>query len=64
MQLNEVLAIIKAKMPADARAQVDRMEMAGLFGHGKEYEEGRYRHPTFADQPRLFIEAVDGFLHP
>jgi len=40
--MNDVLARIKQNMPADARARVNRMESAGLYGHGKDYEKNRY----------------------
>jgi proline iminopeptidase len=40
--LNEVFAQMKAKMPAELRARIDRMEAEGLYGHGKDYEKGRY----------------------
>jgi proline iminopeptidase len=40
--LNAVFVEMKAKMPAELRARIDRMEADGLFGHGKDYEKNRY----------------------
>lgn len=40
--MNEVFRKMKAKMPAELRARIDRLEAAGLYGHGKEYEKNRY----------------------
>jgi proline iminopeptidase len=40
--LNKVFDDMKAKMPPDVRARIDKMEKAGLYGHGKPYEQGRY----------------------
>ena len=40
--MNHVLARIKQNMPADARARVNKMESAGLYGQGKDYEKNRY----------------------
>lgn len=40
--MNEVFRRIKERMPAELRARIERMEAAGLFGHGKDYEKGRY----------------------
>jgi len=41
-QLNDVFLKMKAAMAPDVRAHIDKMEKAGLFGHGKDYEKNRY----------------------
>lgn len=41
-QMNEVLARIKEKMAPALRDKIDRMEKAGLFGHGFPYQQNRY----------------------
>jgi proline iminopeptidase len=41
-KMNEVFRIMKEKMPQELRKRIDRMEAEGLYGHGKEYEKGRY----------------------
>lgn len=41
-QMNEVLAKIKEKMTPELRDQINKMEAAGLFGHGEGYEKNRY----------------------
>jgi proline iminopeptidase len=40
--LNEVFVRMKEKMPAELRERIDKMEAAGLYGHGKPYEQNRY----------------------
>jgi len=40
--LNEIFRQMKARMPAELRARIDKMEAEGLFGHGKDYEKNRY----------------------
>lgn len=40
--LNEVFRQMKAKMPAELRSRIEAMEAEGLYGHGKDYEQGRY----------------------
>lgn len=40
--MNEVFARMKAKMPAELRERIDKMEADGLYGKGKVYERGRY----------------------
>jgi proline iminopeptidase len=40
--INEVFVRMKEKMPADVRERIDKMESAGLYGHGKDYEKNRY----------------------
>lgn len=41
-QMNEVFRKILAAMPAELRERIWKMEKAGLFGHGKDYEKNRY----------------------
>jgi proline iminopeptidase len=41
-KMNEVFKNIKAKMTPELRERIDKMEQAGLFGHGKDYEKNRY----------------------
>jgi len=40
--LNEVFRRMKANMTPELRNRIDAMEKAGLFGHGRSYEQGRY----------------------
>src|SRR6476660_4728111 len=40
--LNEVFRRMKANMTPELRHRIDAMEKAGLFGHGRSYEQGRY----------------------
>jgi len=40
--MNEVLRKIKQNMAPELRERIDRLEQAGLFGHGKDYEKQRY----------------------
>jgi proline iminopeptidase len=40
--MNEVFRKMKAKMPEELRARIDKMEAEGLYGHGKIYEQNRY----------------------
>ncbi|MBI4917281.1 MAG: proline iminopeptidase-family hydrolase [Acidobacteria bacterium] len=40
--MNEVFRAMKAKMPAELRTRIEKMEAEGLYGHGKAYERGRY----------------------
>jgi proline iminopeptidase len=40
--MNEVLKTMKSKMPPELRERIDRLEAAGLYGHGKDYEKNRY----------------------
>jgi proline iminopeptidase len=40
--LNDVFVQMKARMSPDLRKRIDAMEKAGLFGHGKPYEQNRY----------------------
>ena len=40
--LNEVFRQMKAKMPPELRARIDKMEAGGLFGHGRDFEKSRY----------------------
>jgi len=41
-KMNEVFKKIKAKMAPELLARIEKMEKEGLYGHGKEYEKGRY----------------------
>ncbi len=41
-KMNEVFKNIKAKMTPELRERIDKMEQAGLYGHGKDYEKNRY----------------------
>jgi proline iminopeptidase len=41
-KMNEVFKAMKAKMAPELRARIEKMEKAGLYGHGKEYEKNRY----------------------
>jgi proline-specific peptidase len=41
VEMNEVLARIKAAAPTEVREQIERAEQAGLCGHGKDYEKNR-----------------------
>jgi proline-specific peptidase len=41
-QMNEVFARMKAAMAPELRDRIEKMERAGLFGHGKDYEKNRY----------------------
>jgi proline iminopeptidase len=40
--MNKVFDDIKAKMPAELRERINKMESEGLFGHGPDYRKGRY----------------------
>jgi proline iminopeptidase len=40
--LNAVFREMKERMAPELRQKIDKMEAAGLFGHGKEYEKHRY----------------------
>ncbi|MCX6557278.1 MAG: proline iminopeptidase-family hydrolase [Candidatus Aminicenantes bacterium] len=41
-KLNEVFRAMKAKMAPELLARIEKMEKAGLYGHGKDYEKNRY----------------------
>lgn len=41
-ELNQVFERMKKKMPAELRRRIDQMEAKGLYGHGKDFEKGRY----------------------
>jgi proline iminopeptidase len=41
-RMNEVFRRMIANMTPDLRQRIEKMEKAGLFGHGKEYEKRRY----------------------
>jgi proline iminopeptidase len=40
--VNDVFRQMKEKMPRDLRKRIDKLEAAGLYGHGKDYEKNRY----------------------
>jgi proline iminopeptidase len=40
--MNEVFVRMKENMTPELRQRIDRLEAAGLFGHGKPYEQNRY----------------------
>lgn len=40
--INEIFARMKQNMSPELRDRIDRLEAAGLFGHGKDYEKNRY----------------------
>jgi len=41
-EMNKVFRRMKEKMDPELRERIDRLEKAGLFGHGKPYEKNRY----------------------
>ena len=41
-KMNEVFKKIKEKMAPELLARIEKMEKDGLYGHGNEYEKGRY----------------------
>lgn len=41
-RMNEVFEAMKAKMPPELRERINKLEAAGLYGHGKDYEKTRY----------------------
>jgi proline iminopeptidase len=41
-KMNEVFRAMKAKMVPELRARIEKMEKAGLYGRGKDYEKNRY----------------------
>jgi len=41
-KMNEVLRKIKEKMAPELRTRIEKMEKEGLYGHGKDFEKGRY----------------------
>jgi len=40
--INEIFVRMKQNMSAELRERINRLEAAGLFGHGKDYEKNRY----------------------
>jgi len=40
--MNEVFVKMKERMTPELRARIAKLEAAGLFGHGKEFEKNRY----------------------
>lgn len=47
-EINEVFLRMKEKMPAKLRDQINKMEKEGLYGHGKDFEKGRYTNDYMA----------------
>jgi proline-specific peptidase len=41
-KMNDVFRAMKAKMAPELLARIEKMEKAGLYGHGKAYEKNRY----------------------
>jgi proline iminopeptidase len=41
-KMNEVFKKMKEKMAPELLARIEKMEKEGLYGHGKDYEKGRY----------------------
>jgi proline iminopeptidase len=41
-QMNEVFKKMLKKMTPELRTRIEKMEKAGLFGHGKDFEKNRY----------------------
>jgi proline iminopeptidase len=42
IELNKLFLTMKSKMSPELRDRIDKLEAAGLFGHGKDYEKNRY----------------------
>jgi proline-specific peptidase len=40
--INEVFVHMKEKMAPELRDRINKLEAGGLYGHGKDYEKGRY----------------------
>jgi proline iminopeptidase len=40
--INEIFVHMKQNMSPELRERIDKLEAAGLFGHGKDYEKNRY----------------------
>jgi proline iminopeptidase len=40
--LNQIFVNMKEKMTPELRERIDKLEAAGLYGHGKPYEQNRY----------------------
>jgi proline iminopeptidase len=41
-KMNDVFKRIEEKMPPELRLRIEKLEKAGLYGHGKDYEKYRY----------------------
>jgi pimeloyl-ACP methyl ester carboxylesterase len=60
----------KTKMPAELRERIEKMEAAGLYGHGKDYEKNRYPSEYMmaawgeGDFPYLYQKRPDPNLDP
>ena len=53
--MNEVFVRMKQNMSPELRERINRLEAAGLFGHGKDYESSRYTNDyMIAAWRRLF----------
>ncbi|HEY5913542.1 MAG TPA: proline iminopeptidase-family hydrolase [Verrucomicrobiae bacterium] len=69
-QMNGVFRTIKAKMPVELRERINKMEAAGLYGHGKDYEKNRYPSAYMAAAwgegyfPYLFQNRPDANFDP
>ena len=42
-QLNQLFVRMKQRMSPELRKRIDSLEQAGLFGHGADYQQGRYQ---------------------
>ena len=42
IELNKLFINMKSTMAPELRDRIDKLEAAGLFGHGKDYEKNRY----------------------
>ena len=40
--MNDVFKMMKSKMTLDLRERIEKLEAAGLYGHGKDFEKNRY----------------------
>lgn len=69
-QLNDIFKDMKAKMAPELRQRIDRLEQAGLFGKGKDYEKNRYPPAYMVAAwgegyfPYLFQERPDANFDP
>jgi proline iminopeptidase len=69
-QLNEVFKTMKARMTPELRERIDKLEQAGLFGRGKDYEKNRYPGEYMAAAwgegyfPYLFQKRPDANFDP
>jgi len=69
-QMNEVFKTMKARMPSELRERIDKLEAAGLYGHGKDYEKNRYPSEYMVAAwgegyfPHLFQQRPDANFDP